>query len=649
MSILDFMEMNVSGSLFSCLLASLICLSFAGIGEFFLKGRHGIILHSVVGVTFVAAIVTFFAGFCAALCKYIIYVSVFFGAFLTLKSIFQKKRTLSDFYALVPMFIFMGFILYRVFEIITIKDGMFHYNSHQPYFSGIAIEIFRAEYFSRLRIFDAYPYEWSKYHLFPGSSTAIPLLAFAQKNYISHLMAKFVWLAFLGGAVFDCLREKYDLKKSILMFLLGFGLFFMYHNFIWSITTQTFNAVLFYVLLWFMFDFGTARAGGGQMLFSLALAFSKGGSALTGGCLFLLSLYNVLSAEKFQFIQFLKMKYDGKYSFSFIVSLKQKYFSWSQFFKKNKFEIIAVFVLGLTVLSMVLFGKNAAVASQTKLGVSHIGEFTHHFLNPPWFENMALLRDIIRFLSEKNLNFTFTNQWIFFSAVVYLLIRNRMNCLALFKNHKIFWSCLGVSCVGLFFVFNSVMKNSAYVLSMMFLAYLIPFITLLSSLKKHLVMPFIVAFVGMLTTNFLLYIATSGPNYALMYYWLLLVFIQQFTQDIFSNKKIFQIVFYALLIFGLYQFTFRTPHMYTLGPSDPRDDTLVKLQRIPNLGKKPFEVSSKNQLTLAKLHAAKGNRVHYRFILDEKNIGAPLRSVSQSFHWFLPEGYKAFGYEKIKY
>lgn len=662
MSILDFMEMTVSGSLFSCLIAIFICLSFAGIGEFFLKGRHGIILHSVVGVTFVAALVTFFAGFCAALCKYIIYVSIFVGACLTLKSIFQKKRTISDFYALVPIFIFMGFILYQLFALTTVNDGIYHYNSHHPHFAGFAIELFKAEYFSRIRIFDAYPYEWSKYHFFHGSANAIPLVAFVQKNFISYLISKFVWMAFLGGAIFDCLQEKYDLKKSVLTFLLGFGLFFMYDRFLWCVYIQSFSPILFSVLLWFMFDFGATIAGRGQLLFSLALALSKGSSTLTGGCLFLLSLYNVLKTEKFQFIQFLKTKYNEKYSFSFIVSLKQKYFSWHQFFKQYKFEVIAIFVFGLAILSMVFVGERPT-GENTKIGVSTLSEFTDHFLNFSWLQNFSLLTSFIQYLSLKDLTLSFSKQLIFIQClflcmIVYLLVRNRMNCFKLFKNHKIFWSCLGISCVGLFFAFNSVMKNSAYVLAMIFLVYLIPFVTLLASIKKNLTTPLIVGILSVLATNFLVGPLMSAPNYSIINYWLLMTFIEQFTQDIFVNKKNFQIIFYGLLIFGLYQFTFRTywQRVFFIHPKDFYHVS-IKLQHIPNLGNQPFEVSSTNQLMMARMHAIKGNRVHYRFIpanirlnaVIPKNDGKkPLSNVTMSFD-FLPQGYEKLGYEKIKY
>lgn len=652
MSILDFMEMSVSGSLFSCLIAIFICLSFAGIGEFFLKGRHGIVLHSVVGITFVAALVTFFAGFCAALCKYIIYISVFIGIYFTLKNILQKKRTLSDFYALVPIFIFLGIVLYRLFELITIKNGIFHYNSHLPYFSGIAIEIFKADYFSRIRIIDAYPYEWSKYHFFTGSSIAIPLVAFAQKNYISYLMSKFVLLAFLGGAIFDCLREKYDLKKAVLTFLFGFGLFFLYDRFLWCIFTQSFNTVLFFVLLCFMFEFGVNIAAGGQLLFSLALALSKGGSALTGGCLFLLSLYNILKTEKFQFIQFFKNKQSEKYFLSLILPMKQKYFSWRQFFKKYKFEMIAVFVFSLAILSMVFVGGKPA-DWYTKIGVSTLSEFADHFLDDFWFQFFSLTPSFIEYLSRKEVRLLYSSHyWLFYQSIflfmmVYLLIRNRMNCLALFKNHKIFWSSIGISCVGLFFAFNSVLKTPAYVLAMIFLVYLLPCVTLLASIKKNLMTPLIIVVLSALTTNFLFWPSISAPNYVIINYWLFMTFIEQFTQDVFTNKKILQIIFCGLLIFGLHHFPYlHWQRLFFLSPTDYYHVSM-KLQHIPNLGNQPFEVSSMNQLMLARLHALKGNRVHYRFILKNANQ-KPLIQVAMSF-LFLPQGHEKLGYEKIKY
>ena len=80
----------------------------------------------------------------------------------------------------ITTFLIGGFIslLYLIFNL----KINFIYSSHDPYFYGIPFEIIEGNYFSRIKIWDNFPYVWSKYHFFPGSISSIFLFFSGIKN-----------------------------------------------------------------------------------------------------------------------------------------------------------------------------------------------------------------------------------------------------------------------------------------------------------------------------------------------------------------------------------------------------------------------------------------------------------------------------------
>lgn len=83
-------------------------------------------------------------------------------------------------YRIIQFIILIGItsIIYLIYNL----NINFLYNGHDPYLYGIPFEIISGDYNSRIKVWDNYPIEWSKYHFFVGSTYSIFLLISGIKN-----------------------------------------------------------------------------------------------------------------------------------------------------------------------------------------------------------------------------------------------------------------------------------------------------------------------------------------------------------------------------------------------------------------------------------------------------------------------------------
>ena len=312
MSILDFVEMSVGECIFCCLTAFFVCYAYSGIGYLFLK-KHDITVQAVAGMTFVGAIVILCAEFCAGAAKYVIVTGAVTGIIVTIYRIIKKKMANPIISISATAVLFLIFIVH-IFVNVVPQNGMMDYNCHLTYFSGIPLELAKADYFSRIRLMDIYPYVWSKYHFFNGSYTAIPLLFFTKYNLISYLFAKFLTVALYAGAIFELLRKKYEIKRATIGFILGIGAFFVleYNGLTWSLSTNNYSCIFMFLIAWLLFDL---KDYGAAAMFSIGFAVTKAGSILSGACLFLFGLFLMLKEDNFKIGKFIKREYKiGIYS-----------------------------------------------------------------------------------------------------------------------------------------------------------------------------------------------------------------------------------------------------------------------------------------------------------------------------------------------
>ena len=81
----------------------------------------------------------------------------------------------------------------------------YYFNAHDYYFAAIPLELQIAEYPSRLRIFFAYPYEWSQFYFLQGASLSIVTSLVTEPNYFTIRLAKFVIAIFTVAALAEML------------------------------------------------------------------------------------------------------------------------------------------------------------------------------------------------------------------------------------------------------------------------------------------------------------------------------------------------------------------------------------------------------------------------------------------------------------
>lgn len=286
MSILDFVGMTVPESLLLCLASLVLFLCLSSVGAIFICGRN-LLVQAVAGAGLLAAVLVICVSFAAAAAKYVIFGVLALSAAGMVFRLMTRRITFGDFLsALWPVAIIYGFFLVKFFLWIVPANGIIDFNCHTPYFFGISLEIFQADYWSRLRIIDAYPFEWSKYHFFNGCMSAIPLAVFPDRNVVTYNYAHSLAISFFTAAIFSYLREKMTTKRAAAFFVAGSVVMFAgaFNMVTWSLFTNHWSSVLLMVLACLMFWHGEHREAG---LVAMLLALSTSRTVLTGGLFFL--------------------------------------------------------------------------------------------------------------------------------------------------------------------------------------------------------------------------------------------------------------------------------------------------------------------------------------------------------------------------
>jgi hypothetical protein len=192
-----------------------------------------------------AAIVSIFASTNAILAKnFIIFITIF-NVFITV--VFRNKinffeSSTSDFrkFAKISLLSILVIIFYTSISL-KIK---FLYNGHDPYFFGVPFEILISDYSGRLRVFDNYPYEWTKFHFFSGSTLSVLLFPVISKNVF---IFKFSKLIFLNLAIFSIIEYFQPTKKQVIASIVLLIIFSS--QFVWMYYTNGFISLFLFVFI----------------------------------------------------------------------------------------------------------------------------------------------------------------------------------------------------------------------------------------------------------------------------------------------------------------------------------------------------------------------------------------------------------------
>ena len=177
-----------------CLIGGLLLLLNAA---YYFSPRHPLLgMFSLLFVT--ASSIAFFASIAAVISNIIISI---FWIFLVIVSI--KNWSFHAVLSYINSKTFLAFIIVTIIFLLYIFYSInfsFVYNGHDPYLFSIPFEIVESDYFSRLKVFDNYPFEWSKYHFFHGSlySIFIKILPFKNIFIFKYLQLVFLLLGYLA-------------------------------------------------------------------------------------------------------------------------------------------------------------------------------------------------------------------------------------------------------------------------------------------------------------------------------------------------------------------------------------------------------------------------------------------------------------------
>lgn len=273
MNLFIFLETTPFELIFQTLCSALLLLLVAPIGYFFMGDTKNLVSQSrlftatTIGLIFLSTLATILLTFAPLLVKPLI--GAAFILSLPIWLINQKEvikfRSWGAWYGRyiqtigIYLILIILFVLFWITAKSSISFNGISFNGHENYFSGIALEIYHANYWGRLKIFDNFPFEWSKFHFFTGTITSFPLFFFLDKNLASFQLARIIIFCLLICALIEAFMPQFQNWKSksdkrigilILIALTLFVTQVFAQQLWWNLYTNGFTSV-FLLLLFF--------------------------------------------------------------------------------------------------------------------------------------------------------------------------------------------------------------------------------------------------------------------------------------------------------------------------------------------------------------------------------------------------------------
>jgi len=261
-NLLEILPLYLVNIFFFLIFSAVLAVSFP-IGKY-LSGNlfeNSLIKTSIFSVVIFAALVSSITNLVPIISKYIVFIFYLLNFLLIIVSLKIRK----DFFKAIHSFKYKFLLIFLIFLIVNqifkfiFIDGnnlTYLFSSHDSYFLDPIIEILTADYFSRLKIFSLYPYEWSTYHFFESSFSSFFLSPVYQSGTIGLIVLKNFYLSiFLILFFFSFLNIKNYKKErflynflKIFLILLVF-IFLFYPKVVYFILTKNFVSTISIIFL----------------------------------------------------------------------------------------------------------------------------------------------------------------------------------------------------------------------------------------------------------------------------------------------------------------------------------------------------------------------------------------------------------------
>jgi hypothetical protein len=241
----------------------------------------------ILSISFLGALVSLVVSFDAYYAKLIIIIFYIVAVFMAVYKVFAGGFSLKKYFHDRGLFLIISAVLlcivtcYRFYSI----NFTYVFNGHDPYFFGIPFEILKADYHSRLKVFDNFPETWSSYHFFNGATSAVVLLPTICKDVFIYKASKLVLFVI---CIFS-LNEQLQLskQKKILAFLLAATAFS--YSLSWYIYTN--GSLTLYFFLMFLITVRSEEKLSLSLLALLLFTTSVSRSILPGFALLAFVMY----------------------------------------------------------------------------------------------------------------------------------------------------------------------------------------------------------------------------------------------------------------------------------------------------------------------------------------------------------------------
>jgi hypothetical protein len=465
------------------------------LGRLFVSGCF--YLRCLTGICINALVITILMSNWAGLSKYcgliLSFAPLLFYLYKNYTILIKTKKNIYINFAknIIAWYIF--YIALVGLYICSISTELNTYNGHQNYFSGISLEALRADYYSRLKIFDNYPVVWSRYHFFNGAITTIPQLLLEKTNILTFWLAKCgVISIFISALISLNLRSKINLQ---LIFSILISIVYLYtmlpRQMSWSLFTNAYSSA---ILLLISFTFLRLKNYKYAILFILIFTNSTSRSFVPG-CVIAIT------------ILLLNVRTDLG------VFLNKKII----FNQTNLPFFIFLIIILLSSFSMLFSGEttNSPISISVK-NYFHLGWL--NLMSPGITPDYLALKTKASFTYRPD--FLWFSTWNIVMAAIYIVDKNNISF-----NKYVVYNYIAILAAIFFFLYvcvnlvingNNILERLIYYSLISFFYYLLPII-LVFMLAPKSISPYLIVFIGAsLAQILILDPSISLPNYVII-------------------------------------------------------------------------------------------------------------------------------------